>query len=71
MTIELEEQGFLKKILATKKTDEKAASTPRARWKNQKGRNEDIDALMKRIGLKNAVTPSESPTTSAIRPGRQ
>jgi archaeal flagellar protein FlaI len=58
---ELEEQGFLKKILAAKKgTEQEAPSQTSAEEKKVKDET-DIDALMKRIGVQNVITPPVMP----------
>ncbi|MCX6699738.1 MAG: hypothetical protein NTV68_07400, partial [Methanomicrobiales archaeon] len=54
---ELEEQGFLKKILAAKKGTDKAALTSKPVEGSVEVDGTDIDALIKRIGVQNDITP--------------
>ena len=61
---ELEEQGFLKKILAAKKGTDKEAP-PQIPNEDSKAKDvTDIDALMKRIGVQNVITPPGTPSPS-------
>ena len=59
---ELEEQGFLKKILATKKSTDKVVPVSNSDEDQKAKDTADIDALMKRIGIQNfPVTSQGSP----------
>jgi flagellar protein FlaI len=62
---ELEEQGFLKKILASKKGTGKVAPSSKSEEGPEVGDVTDIDALMKRIGVQNVITPPSMPSPSA------
>jgi archaeal flagellar protein FlaI len=54
---ELEEQGFLKKILATKKGTDTVVPPSKSDEEQKVRDTADIDALMKRIGIQNVPTP--------------
>ena len=56
---ELEEQGFLKKILATKKSTDKVVPVSTSEEDQKAKDTADIDALMKRIGIQNLPVPSQ------------
>jgi hypothetical protein len=59
---EREEQGFLKKILAAKKgTDKAAPASKSGEVPKSKDTTDDIDALMKRIGVQSAITTPPKP----------
>lgn len=62
---ELEEQGFLKKILAAKKGTGKADPPLKPDAETKTNDVTDIDALMKRIGVQNVITPPSVPSPPA------
>ncbi len=67
---ELEEQGFLKKILAAKKGTGKEDPPLKTDAQTKSNDVTDIDALMKRIGVQNVITPpSGTITPGTIRSG--
>jgi len=61
---ELEEQGFLKKILAAKKGTDKEVPPLKSDEESKEKDLTDIDALMKRIGVQNVITPPSVPPPS-------
>jgi hypothetical protein len=63
---EREEQGFLKKILAAKKGTDKVAPASKSDEVSKPG-TDDIDALMKRIGVQSDIT-SPSKTQPLVPP---
>ena len=62
---ELEEQGFLKKILAAKKGTGKEDPPLKTDAQTKSNDVTDIDALMKRIGVQNVITPPSVPSPPA------